>query len=96
MNEERIAWIEKARTLKELSTATEGYREQALAAHPALRANGVFNVAMRAHSYFDALEQVRHAVLGRGDRYQDVIRVLECATDKQFVLAKEHRFRWSR
>jgi hypothetical protein len=91
MNEERITWIETARTHEELATATEGYREQALAAHPALRANGAFNVALRAHSYFNALAHVRHAVIGRGDRYEDVIRVLKCAADKQFVLAKETR-----
>jgi len=89
MDEERITWIEAARTQEELATATEGYREQALAAHPALRADDAFNLALRAHSYFNALGHVRRAVIGRGDRYQDVIRMLECAADKQVVLAKE-------
>jgi hypothetical protein len=65
MNEELITWIETARTQEELAMAPKGCREQALAAHPALRANDAFNVALCAQSYFNARGHVRHPVLGR-------------------------------
>jgi len=69
-NEARIRRIGTARTQEEFATATEGYREYALAAEPTLRANGAFNVAPRALSYFNALENVRRVVLGRRRSYR--------------------------
>ena len=43
---------------------------------------------MKAHQYFRALNAMRRAVRGRGDRHQDVILVLEFASDMQFALAR--------
>jgi hypothetical protein len=82
----RIIRIEAARTNAELLHATDGYHEHILAAHPALRVTHGFNVAMRARRYLCALNDVKRAARGRGDRYGDVIRVLECASQKQFAL----------
>lgn len=81
--------IKQARTQRELDRATEGYREQIIAAHPGLRAHYDFRVAMEKGQYFLALSEVRRLLEGpRGNRYRDVIRVLECAADRQFALAK--------
>jgi hypothetical protein len=86
MNEERITRIQQARTNKELDQATDGYREQVLTAHPALRIYCGFNSDLHDKQYSRALGDVRRAASGRGDRYQDVIHVLERLVEQQLAL----------
>jgi predicted DNA binding CopG/RHH family protein len=86
MNKERIARIQLARTNKALDQATEGYREQVLTAHPALRIYRGFAEDLHDRQYSRALRAVRRAASGRGDRYQDVIHVLESVVARQLAL----------
>jgi hypothetical protein len=88
-DKERITKIRQARTQRELNQATAGYREQILAVHAGLRTHYDFRVAIEKGQYFLALSEVRRWMEGpRGNRYPDVIRILECAADRQFALAK--------
>jgi hypothetical protein len=88
-DKELITKIRQARTQRELDQATEGYCEQSIAAHPGLRSNYYFQVSITRSQYFQALSAVGRVVEGaRGDRYRDVIRVLQCAADRQFSLAR--------
>jgi hypothetical protein len=88
MNEERITRIQQARTNKELDQATDGYREQVLTAHPALRIYDRFDVDLHSKRYSQALGDVRRAASGRGDRYQDVIHVLESVVERHSLLSR--------
>jgi len=86
MNEERIRRIQQAQTSGELDQATDGYREQVMMAHPAFRTYyGISNDLLNKH-YCRALVDVKAAAYGRGDRYREVIRVLEAAAEKEFAL----------
>jgi len=86
MNEERISKIQQAQTSRELERATEGYREQVMMAHPAFRTYYGINSDLLNRQYRRALVGVKAAAYGRGDRYQDVIRVLEAAAEKELSL----------
>ena len=82
---ERIAQIQKSRTPRELNRALSGFREHVTAVYPALALNDSFKCALDRNQYFHALGDVKRAARGvPGGGYQDVIRVLERATDKQF------------
>ena len=88
-DKERITKIRQARTQRELDQATQEYRKQIVAVHPGLGGYYDFRVAIEKGQYFLALSKVRRLLEGpRGNRYRDVIRVLECAADRQFALAK--------
>jgi hypothetical protein len=85
---ERIVRIRNARTEQELDRATEGYRDQVLQRHPDLVGNCAFNAALNTRQYFHALGDVKRAQRGGGNKYEDVILVLQCASEKQFSLTK--------
>ena len=84
---ERIARIHSARTNAELEQALEGYLWRVFVTHLVLRLNRTFIAAMKTSQYYNALTAVRNAARGRGDRYQDVIQVVQPAADKQLALA---------
>jgi hypothetical protein len=85
-DEQRIKKIQQARTDDELDKATTGYLKQAVTAHPALQTNNAFNDSMQRGQYFHALGDVRRASRAGGDKFQDVIKVLESASQKQLSL----------
>ena len=85
-DDQRITKILQARTSEELDRATDGYQKQVIIAHPALQTNNAFNSSMQRGQYFHALGDVRRASRAGGDKYQDVIRVLEKASEKQLSM----------
>jgi|GEM_PF-6992226 len=86
MNEKRISSIQQARTITELDRATDGYREQMISAHPIFRTHYGINKDLIDREYFLALADVRVAAFGRGDRYEDVIHVLEAIVEKKLAI----------
>jgi hypothetical protein len=81
---ERIASIQRAKTPQQLDQALAGFHEQVIATNPNLQANYAFNLALQRKQYFHALCDLRRASRGVwGGGYQDIISVLERATDKQ-------------
>lgn len=85
-DDQRIKKIREARTDEELDRATLGYHKQATTAHPMLQTNNAFNSSMQRGQFFHALGDVRRASRAGGDKFQDVIRVLESASEKQLSL----------
>lgn len=85
-DDQRITKILQARTSEELDRATDGYQKQVTIAYPALQTNNAFNSSMQRGQYFHALGDVRRASRAGGDKYQDVIRVLEKASEKQLSM----------
>jgi hypothetical protein len=85
-DEQRIKKIQQARTEDELDKATTGYHKQAIVAHPTLQNNNAFNDSMQRGQFFHALGDVKRASRAGGDKFQDVIRVLESASQKQLSL----------
>ncbi|MBA2689268.1 MAG: hypothetical protein H0U63_00510 [Burkholderiales bacterium] len=85
-DDQRIKKIREARNDEELDKATQGYLEQVTSAHPALQTNNAFNASMARSQYFHALGDVRRASRAGGDKFKDVIRVLECASEKQLSM----------
>src|SRR4051812_10813712 len=86
-DEERIVKIQQAQTRQELDQALDGFREEVVSAYSTLQTNYPFNLALEKKLYFHALCDVKRASRGlQPNDYQEVIRVLESATDKQFVL----------
>src|SRR5436190_23512232 len=86
-DEERIVKIHQAQTREELDQALNGYHEEIISADSNLQGNYPFNLALEKKLYFHALCDIKRAARGlRNGNYQEIIRVLESATDKQFVL----------
>lgn len=85
-DDQRIKKIQQARNEEELDKATLGYHKQATAAHPTLQTNNAFNASMERRQFFHALGDVRRASRAGGDKFPDVIRVLESASQKQLSL----------
>jgi hypothetical protein len=85
-DDQRIKKIQQARTEDELDKATTGYHKQAIETHPTLQNNNAFNDSMQRGQFFHALGDVKRASRAGGDRFQDVIRVLESASQKQLSL----------
>jgi len=86
-DEERISKIKRAKTRQELDQALSGYQAQVLGVYPVLQGNYAFNLALERKQYFHALCDIKRAARGVwGDGYLEVIRVLENAADKQFVV----------
>ena len=85
-DDQRITKIQQARTSEELDRATDGYQKQVVLAHPTLQTNNAFNASMQRGQYFHALGDVKRASRAGADKYQDVIRVLEKASEKQLSM----------
>jgi hypothetical protein len=85
-DDERIALIRTAETNEQLDKATEDYLGETIKTYPALQRNKSFNANMQARHYSHALADIRRARLTTGEWFYDVIRVLECAGDKQLKL----------
>jgi hypothetical protein len=85
-DEQRIECIKRARTHEELDKATAGYQKQVISAHPTLQSNNAFNTSMQRGQFFHALGDVKRASRAGSDKYQDVIRVLEFASEKELSL----------
>lgn len=86
-DEERINKIQQARTRQELDQALSGYQAEVLGVYPTLQGNYAFNLALERKQYFHALCDLKRAARGLwGDGYTQVIRVLENAADKQFMI----------
>lgn len=83
---ERIGQIQQAVTMEQLEQATQGYRQQAMAAHPALQHNQAFQGFLDEGQFLRALDNVRRARLSDGDEYLDVIRVLQFAATRQLAI----------
>ena len=88
-----ITRIQNAQTTAVLNQSLERFFHQVFVTYPALRINRAFIAAIKTGRYYRALCAVRQAARGRGDRYQDVIRVLECVADKQVAFAEVHAHR---
>jgi len=88
MEQELIASIQQAQTDQELDQVTDRYREYVLTAYPTFRMYYGFSKDLHEGRYSRALDDVKRAAAGRGDRYQDVIRVLELAVEKHLKLIK--------
>jgi len=87
MNDERrIRLIKQARTNDALGKAIAGYQEQAVSAHPELQTNSAFNTSMQSGRFFHALGDIKRASRGKGDKYRDVICMLEFASKKELAL----------
>jgi hypothetical protein len=69
-----------------LEKATEDYLRQTIIAHPLLEGNKSFAANMRAGHYAHALSDIKRARVANREWYYDVIRVLECAGNKQLKL----------
>ncbi|MES2354384.1 MAG: hypothetical protein V4568_08260 [Pseudomonadota bacterium] len=89
MDEQLITSIQQAQTDQELDQLTDRYREYVLTAYPTFRMHYGFSEDLHEGRYSRALDDVKRAAIGRGDRYQDVIRVLELAVEKHLALIKE-------
>ncbi|MES2354098.1 MAG: hypothetical protein V4568_06790 [Pseudomonadota bacterium] len=85
-DEQRIERIKKAKSLKALGEAIAGYHDQVIATYPALETNNAFNMSMQRSQFFHALGDVKRASRVGFDIYQDVILVLEAASEKQLSL----------
>jgi len=85
-DEQRIERIRKAKTLKALGEAIAGYHDQVITAYPALETNNAFNTSMQRSQFFHALGDIKRASPAGLDMYQDVILVLEAASEKQLSL----------
>src|SRR5436190_110508 len=93
-DKERIANIQRARTLQQLNQALFGFHEEVVAANPVLKDNGAFNLALERKQYFHALCDIKRAARGVwGGGYQDIISVLEHAADKQFSFSDKEATR---
>jgi hypothetical protein len=85
--DERLTTIGNVSTQLELDRTMDEYREQILADHPELKATYALNAALQLRQYFYALTLVPRG--GRWNRkYLHVIRLIERAADKQFLMAK--------
>lgn len=85
--DERLTAIRKVSTQLELDRAMDEYRNQILADYPELKATYAFIAALKHRRYFHALTLIPRG--GRWNRkYLDVIRMIERAADKQFLMAK--------
>ena len=85
-DEQRIERIKRAQTYEELEKATAGYYKQAVLGHPALQTDNAFNMSMQRGQFFQALGDVKRASRAGDDKYEDVIRVLKSASEKEISL----------
>src|SRR5712692_5573579 len=86
-SKERVKKIQYNRTHHELHQALDGYHEQLITVYPDLQRNYPFNLALERRQYYHALCDLKRALRGLDSvEYQEIIRVLELAADKQFAL----------
>lgn len=85
--DERLTTIRNVSTQLELDRAMDEYRVQIIADYPELKATYALIAALQHRRYFHALTLVPRG--GRWNRrYLNVIRVIERAADKQFLMAR--------
>ena len=82
-DQQRIGFIERARTKDDLCRAVIGYKDQVISEHPALRIHKSFNDYMENGRFFQALSDVRRVSRAEANKYLDVIMVLESAAKKE-------------
>ena len=85
-DDDRITEIQRTISDRKLDSAMEGYREQAISAHPALQHNEQFNSSMKARQFIRALDDVRKACEIDGNEYLDVIRMLETVVAQRVTI----------
>ena len=83
---DRINAIQKSANDEQLDKAMDGFRDQTIAAHPALQHNEDFRRLLETGQYMRALEQVRRAREPDEDVYLDVIRVLQFAVSRRLAI----------
>lgn len=71
---------------EQLDKAMEGYGQEASTRHPALQKNADFKASIDAGQFLHALGHVRRAREVDGDKYLDVIRVLEFAATRELAI----------
>jgi hypothetical protein len=85
--DERFTVIRNASTQLELDRAMDEYRKQVLVDYPELKATYPLIAALQHRQYFLALSLIPRG--GRWNRrYLNVIRMIERAADKQFLMAR--------
>ena len=83
---DRIEAIQKSANAEQLDKAMNGFRAQAIAAHPALQHNEDFRRWLDTGQYMRALAEIRRAREADADAYLDVIRVLQFAEGRRLAI----------